>query len=50
MQPIVVFRQATVAHLAAAKDLLDVPERVLHFSPDAGLNLRRLQLIRIQRL
>ena len=37
MQPIVVFRQATVANLAVAKDLLDVPERVFHFGSDAAL-------------
>ena len=50
MQPIVVFRQATVANLAVAKDLLDVPEWVFHFGPDAGFNLLGLQLIRIQLL
>jgi hypothetical protein len=30
--------------------LLDVPERVFHFGPDAGFNLLGLQLIRIQLL
>ena len=50
VQPIVVYRQASVAHLAIAKDLLDVPERVFHFSPDVGFNLLGLQLIRIQLL
>ena len=48
MQPVGIFRQTTVAHLAVAKDLLNESERVFHFGPDTGFDFLGLQLIRIQ--
>jgi hypothetical protein len=50
MQPVIVLCKAAIADLAITEDLLNVPERMFHFGPDAGFDFLGLQLIRIQLL
>lgn len=42
------FGQATITHLAVAKDLFDLPGRVLHLGPDTGHEFFAFQFVRVQ--
>jgi len=50
MQPVIVLCKAAIAALAITEDLLDVPERMLHFGAHTGFDFLGFQPVCIQLL